>query len=195
MKGQIRQKQNSVSKKALTYWLFGLLIAALIGFSYCILGNFLVKLTGIPDISLFGNDPVTLMEEDSLALLIILEVLIVPVVEELLFRKLFYGKLRKKMHFVWAALIVSAAFAVLHLNLAQAAYAFVFSLILCEIAERTANWYFCVGAHIAANLGALLASRILAFNTLLLLSPAATVVVSALLLVGGLLLLIRFENS
>ena len=134
------------------------------------------------------------MEEDSLMLLILLEVLIAPFIEELLFRKLFYGKLRQKLFFVWTALIVSAVFAVLHLNIAQAVYAFVFSLILCEIAERTANWYLCVSAHIAANLGAILASEIVPLNVLLLLSPVSTVIVSALLLIGGLLLLIRFER-
>jgi len=190
----VRKENTKKAGPNLSYWLQGILITALIGFSYCILANFLIRLSGIPDISLFGNDPVTLMEEDSLMLLILLEVLIAPFIEELLFRKLFYGKLRQKLFFVWAALIVSAVFAVLHLNIAQAVYAFVFSLILCEIAERTANWYLCVSAHIAANLGAILASEIVPFNVLLLLSPVSTVIVSALLLIGGLLLLIRFER-
>ena len=162
-------------------WIYGILITLLIGAAYCVFGNLLIRIAGIPDLALFGNDPISLMEEDSLMLLIVLELLIAPVVEELLFRKLFYGSLRKRMGYVAAALIVSLVFAVLHLNIAQAVYAFVFSLILCEIAERTANWYLCVSAHIAANVTAVLSARVVSWNTLLLNRPAVTLITAGCL--------------
>ncbi len=175
-------------------WIYGILIALLIGSSYCVFANFLIRIAGIPDVSLIGNDPVSLMEQDNLTILILLEVLTAPFIEELLFRKLFYGNMRRRMGWVPAALIVSLVFAILHLNVAQALYAFVFSLILCEIAERTANWYLCVFTHAAANACAILSARIEQWNALLLRKPAVTVVLAGVLLVSGLLLLIRFEG-
>lgn len=175
-------------------WIYGILITLLIGAAYCVFGNLLIRIAGIPDLALFGNDPISLMEEDSLMLLIVLELLIAPVVEELLFRKLFYGSLRKRMGYVAAALIVSLVFAVLHLNIAQAVYAFVFSLILCEIAERTANWYLCVSAHIAANVTAVLSARVVSWNTLLLNRPSVTLITAGALMLAGLLLLVRYEG-
>ncbi|MBQ9910282.1 MAG: CPBP family intramembrane metalloprotease [Lachnospiraceae bacterium] len=176
------------------HWIYGILITLLIGSSYCVFSNFLIRIAGIPDVSLVGNDPVSLMERDSLTMMILLEVLIAPVIEELLFRKLFYGNLRMRMGWVPAALIVSAVFAILHLNIAQAVYAFVFSLILCEIAERTANWYLCVSAHVSANVCAILSAQLEPWNALLLSRPAVTVILAGALLLAGLLLLVLFER-
>jgi len=123
-----------------------------IGVFYCCFMSMLLSLIHFPSIDLFQTESgETIADAMSSGFTIIIPVLFAPIVEELLFRKFFYGGLRKKLSPLFAALLVSIVFAMMHLNTAQMVYAFCFSLILCELAERTANWYVCAVTHLLAN--------------------------------------------
>ena len=89
-------------------------------------------------------------------MLLILEVIISPVVEEILFRKLFYGRLKRRIRPVFAALLSSAVFALLHMSPVHLVYTFLFGLLLCGIYDRTDHVLPCIFAHFAANLLAVL---------------------------------------
>lgn len=78
-------------------------------------------------------------------------VLVIPVVEELLYRGIVYERARKWLG-VRPAMVVSAViFGLIHMNLVQFIYASVFGLLLVCFAEQTGNISGAVAAHMAAN--------------------------------------------
>lgn len=98
------------------------------------------------------NDPIEVTAADSPQVLWFLSVVIVaPVVEELVFRKMLLTRMR------WAgdraALILSSAFfAVFHGNLQQAAYAFPMGLVIGYLMLRTGNVLYPIICHTCCNL-------------------------------------------
>ena len=140
-----------------------------IGFFYCMFMNLLLLLTGIND----GSG--ALRDQELLALfagrewlIFLINLVLGPFLEELLFRKLLYRKLfREKLgwKFLLSALLSTVAFAVLHLNIPQGIYAFFLGLILCLIMEKTGSLFACIFVHAAANLLTMLVDRIPALNS------------------------------
>lgn len=95
--------------KALSY-----IVCAFIGIFYALAGNLLISLSEIPtkaeNAFSFASYPISVT--------FLLEVLILPVLEELIFRKLLFPAFRKKLNGIISALITSVIFAILHFNLA-----------------------------------------------------------------------------
>lgn len=80
--------------------------------------------------------------------------LLVPVMEELLFRGLLYGRLREQFGFGQAMALSSLLFGLYHLNLIQALYGFLMGCLFCMVyrrcgSERDLRWP--VLMHGAAN--------------------------------------------
>lgn len=75
-----------------------------------------------------------------------------PLVEEVLFRGMVFGKLRRAFSFWPAALISSAIFGLYHMNLVQGIYAGVFGLILAYVFEKTETIWGCYLLHAFFNL-------------------------------------------
>lgn len=92
--------------------------------------------------TLFGGN--LLMEILTLAL-------IVPILEEILFRGLVYGRLRKYSTKNMAAIFSSILFAVYHMNLLQGVYAFILGLLLVFVYERYQSVLAAVILHASAN--------------------------------------------
>src|SRR5690625_4414117 len=67
------------------------------------------------------------------SLFIIIPAIVGPILEELVFRKVIFGSLYKKVNFFWAALLSSIIFAVMHIDfshlLIYTAMGFVFSFL------------------------------------------------------------------
>lgn len=77
--------------------------------------------------------------------------LVTPILEELLHRGVVFGRLRYMMG-KWAAVILSALiFAMLHFNIVQFIYAFLFGLVLALVMDKTRKLYLPILMHIAAN--------------------------------------------
>lgn len=90
--------------------------------------------------------------------------IIIPIVEELLYRGIVYGRLQDWLG-VPAALAVSAIiFGAVHMNLVQFIYASVFGLLLAYIAEVTKNLWCAIAAHMAANLTSVLRAETKLFD-------------------------------
>lgn len=81
---------------------------------------------------------------------IILLALIPAIIEELLFRGIIFGILRQH-NFTFALIISTSVFAVLHGNLQQIAYTFLFGILLCMIRETTGSVFPCMLAHLLFN--------------------------------------------
>lgn len=67
---------------------------------------------------------------------VVLAVLISPVLEEIFFRKIMYCSLKKNLGVLWAGIISSFLFAVVHLNLYAFPVLFILSIVLIIIYEK-----------------------------------------------------------
>lgn len=72
------------------------------------------------------------------------------VVEELICRGFIYGVFRRRDFFT-AMLVTSFCFALLHGNLEQAVYTFIFSIFLCIIREMSGSIFPCMLMHMTLN--------------------------------------------
>lgn len=75
-----------------------------------------------------------------------------PLVEEVLFRGMVFGKLRRVFSFWPAALISGAIFGLYHMNLVQGIYAGAFGIILAYVFEKTETIWGCYLLHALFNL-------------------------------------------
>ena len=75
-----------------------------------------------------------------------------PLVEEVLFRGMVFGKLWRVFSFWPAALISGAIFGLYHMNLVQGIYAGVFGIILAYVFEKTETIWGCYLFHALFNL-------------------------------------------
>lgn len=92
------------------------------------------------------------------ALLLLLACVIAPVVEETIFRGALFGGLRTRWSLPWAALVSSAVFGAVHLNLAGLVPVMALGIALCVVYERTGSVVpamICHGIFNLATAGAL----------------------------------------
>ncbi len=103
-----------------------------------------------------------LSDQGSMLLAFLMLVVIAPVVEEALFRGYLYGKLRKGLGLIASILLVSAAFAALHLPGANdsgafqwqwnvATDVFALSIVLCILRETTGSIWAGILLHMTKN--------------------------------------------
>lgn len=78
--------------------------------------------------------------------------ILIPVVEELLYRGIVYGRLSDWIGIPAAALTSALIFGGLHFNIVQFIYAFFIGLLLVFFLEKTHNLYGPVLGHVGANL-------------------------------------------
>jgi len=78
--------------------------------------------------------------------------LIVPALEEMLFRGLLFGALRRVVKFWPAAAASALLFAVVHMNAAGVAAYFVLGLTFAAVFERTRSLFAAWAAHATFNL-------------------------------------------
>lgn len=81
-----------------------------------------------------------------------------PLVEEILFRGMIFGKLRRAFSFWPSAVISAVLFGVFHLNLVQGIYAGVFGLALAYIFEKTETLWGCYLLHALFNMSSYIIS-------------------------------------
>lgn len=96
------------------------------------------------------NTSVQGMMEYPYIVQIILVAVIPPLVEEFVFRGMFYGTYRK-CGILKAALVSGVVFGIFHMNINQFAYAFVVGIVLAYMVEATGSIWASVCAHFAVN--------------------------------------------
>lgn len=83
--------------------------------------------------------------------------ILTPILEELLYRGIIYERLRFFMNKrVWAVVIASLIFAMVHVNLVQFIFAFGMGIVLAMCMEITGHVYGAVIAHMTSNLLAII---------------------------------------
>jgi uncharacterized protein len=78
-------------------------------------------------------------------------VVLAPIAEETLFRGYLYGKLKRYVPLVWAAVITSLLFALAHLQLNVGIDVFILSLVLCGLRSLTGSIWAGVLVHMLKN--------------------------------------------
>lgn len=96
--------------------------------------------------ALFENRPLT----------ILLVVLVMPVIEELIFRKFILGISGRFMNFPVANFLQALLFGIYHGNIIQGIYAFLLGLFIGELKNITGTIFACIGFHCIFNMTGLL---------------------------------------
>lgn len=82
--------------------------------------------------------------------------ILIPIIEEILFRGLVFGLIRKRLSFVWAMSISSVLFGVYHGNLVQFVYATICGILLTYFYEKFGSVAAPILAHMMMNLTAVI---------------------------------------
>ena len=133
-------------------------LLCLIGITLCIAP--LVALVNLIS-SLFAGNAAENLLTQVLGIPLILRILLIAVwpaiVEEYVFRGLFYRGLRR--HGMWKAALVSALFfGLIHMNFNQFTYAFILGIVMAVAVEATGTIHASVTIHICLNLPSVLLS-------------------------------------
>jgi len=145
----------SIEKRS-DFGIFRLMGASCLG----LLGMYVVNIAYLLVMILFtgelNNIVADAMENMNLWSIALFMVIIAPIAEELIFRKLFYGLLAgygKKVFIIASSII----FGLYHMNIGQAMYAFLIGLILAWIYSETGKIQYTIVAHMVINfIGSLL---------------------------------------
>lgn len=91
----------------------------------------------------------------STVIYVIMVLFIGPIIEELIFRGVFFNALRS-FNWIFAAIFTSLLFGMLHMNFFQGLNVLALSLVCCWAYEKTDNLLVCIALHFFNNLIALL---------------------------------------
>lgn len=132
-----------------------------LGFSACIAGNNLIKISQIGTWFPGYQEAVTAMDVSWLWLNLAVAGILAPVVEELVFRALMFYRFRDRYSFWMAAFLSSAAFGMFHGNMVQGVYAAVLGMVLAYGYEQCQSFLAPVLLHSSMNLTSILFNRVI----------------------------------
>lgn len=111
-----------------------------------------ISIATIYNMIIFKFSPLTTKSSTPLFLLIISTGIIGPILEEILFRYIFYNRLKKKHTKKTAIIINSIIFGLIHLNLINIIYAFILGIVLNLVYEKYQNIMAPILIHTAGNI-------------------------------------------
>ena len=88
---------------------------------------------------------------ESFILVFVVTAIIVPIIEEMFFRGLIYGRLRQAMKPIVAIFISSLLFGIFHGNIVQGVYAFFIGFVLALVYEKTGALWLSMLGHALIN--------------------------------------------
>ena len=128
------------------------LAASAIGLIGVLAVNFAALVLSLKVGALLGLQPgMPVRRPGTGALLLLTEGMVCPVIEEILFRGLWFGGLRRRFGFWGSALFPSLAFGLIHGRVTAMA-AFLSGMLLCDLYERTGRLIMPIVVHVANNL-------------------------------------------
>lgn len=118
---------------------------------------------------------------------------VAPLVEEMIYRGIVYGALRRYLPLPFAMVITSVVFGVYHGNMVQGIYAVIFGTIMILLYEYFGTFWAAVAAHVLANVSTYIASYISVKHDGFICWPfAAAMIVFA---VASGVMLVRFKKK
>lgn len=114
----------------------GCLTAVLLfGAALCILGNDIVIVLGLTEISKVYEETKSSLYSPPFFVQILASGILIPIVEELIFRGMVFASIREKLPFLPSAVLSAFLFGIYHGNLPQGVYAFLIGLAVAWLYE------------------------------------------------------------
>ena len=135
------------------------LLAVFLGMTACLAGNNLVAVSGLYQVSDAYAEISEMIYGGKLVVELVGLGVIVPIVEELIFRGLMYRRMREYLNISTACVVCSLIFGFYHGNLVQGIYAFCLSLLMIYVYERFHTMLAPILFHVAANLLSVIVSE------------------------------------
>ncbi|HAT4197253.1 TPA: CPBP family intramembrane metalloprotease, partial [Clostridium perfringens] len=96
------------------------------------------------------------------SLQLVIAIILIPIYEEIVFRGIIFGYLRKNFNIIVAVLVQALIFGIMHLNLVQGIYTFILGIVLALIYMYSDSILGNITVHIIFNLlGALIVPMLL----------------------------------
>ncbi|MBO4579811.1 MAG: CPBP family intramembrane metalloprotease [Clostridiales bacterium] len=172
----------------------GLTVIAAVGGMFFL--NFMLSILPIPS-DLMGDLTSGMSKLSSYPLwqALLANALLVPVMEEVVFRGYLFSRLSKAMPEIAAALITSAIFGICHGGIVWAAWAFVFGMIICVFRMKTGSIIPGIIFHIIMNTFATLTSYIPVFDSMTKTVMIVLTIAGGILLAGSLAVTIAGKKT
>jgi Predicted metal-dependent membrane protease len=152
------QKDNkSIGKVAIKWSMYLFLIV--IGITGSIALNNILSLSQIANISTAYQKIVELFFKPAVWLQVLGLGIVIPIAEEVLFRGILFGRLRRVLHRPSAICISALLFGIMHGNLIQFIYAFVMGAIFAYLYDLCGNIKVPICLHIVANLTTIIMTK------------------------------------
>ena len=122
------------------------------GAGIAIILNIIISLTNLAS---YDSDFVEVSESitsPALMVTIICAGIIIPIVEEFVFRGLVFNRIKFQYNFVSAMIISALAFGIFHGNIVQGIYATILGVFLAYVYNKTKSIFIPILIHIGANL-------------------------------------------
>ncbi|MBQ5951332.1 MAG: CPBP family intramembrane metalloprotease [Lachnospiraceae bacterium] len=154
-------------------------LPVILGLAACILGNNLITFSGLFQIDEAFEEVAQVLYQGNLIVEFLCIGVLVPIVEELLFRGLVYRRMRDHVRPLIAGILSALLFGIVHGNLVQGVYAFLLGALMAYVFERFQSILAPILIHVAANLFSVAASELPAFEPLMTEGTAAFWIVTA----------------
>lgn len=122
------------------------------GIALAIALNNLLLLLNVAKYSKAYQEAAEVLYSPSFPKQILLTGILIPIIEEIMFRGIVFRILRKWIPFVWAMLITSLLFGAYHGNLVQFIYASLCGVFLAYVYEKTKSILAPIFSHMAMNI-------------------------------------------
>lgn len=122
------------------------------GMVLCVLVNALLEISRLAELFPGYHQAMEQLYIPSLGMQTVAAGIVIPVVEELMFRGLGFSRIRDSKGFFLSAFVSSLFFAIYHGNVVQGVYAFLLGMVMCFFYERYKTILAPILFHIVANL-------------------------------------------
>ena len=113
--------------------------------------NYLFELLGITNLSEAYKQTSEMQYAAAIPLALIVNGLLAPVVEEIIFRGVVYNRLKANNRLITSVIISALVFGVYHQNIVQGLYAFIVGCLIAVLYEWFGRFYIPVAVHIVSN--------------------------------------------
>jgi membrane protease YdiL (CAAX protease family) len=135
-------------------------LVAILGFSAALSLNIIISYTNLANLSSGFEMVSEAIYNSSVLIQILATVIMAPVVEELLVRGLIYKRMTRWTSPIISAVVSSALFGLIHMNIVQFVYAFIIGMLLALVYEKFQNIWAPILFHFAANSTSILISNV-----------------------------------
>ncbi|MCM1282648.1 MAG: CPBP family intramembrane metalloprotease [Muribaculaceae bacterium] len=142
----IQKEHFSIKREHLFHGLWALAIVACLS----VAANNLISMTPLVELSAGFKEANAGFYGSTLALELVSSAVATPILEELVFRGIIFGRLRNQLPKAAAVVVSALLFALVHFNIVQFLYALIIGAVLALLMDR-AGLYVAVLGHIAAN--------------------------------------------